>query len=71
MFLVFFSVLSLKMFLTCSYFPNEKILSRGAYLQEIRIVLYYYFFHALSVSLFKHGLKFRMRIPLSISRFYF
>ena len=41
MFLVF-SVLSLKMFLTCSYFPNAKILLRGAYLCENRIVLHCY-----------------------------
>ena len=34
MFLVF-SVLSLKMFLTYYYFPNEKILSRCAYLRAV------------------------------------
>ena len=39
MFLVFFSFKP-KMFLTCSYFSNAKILLRGAYLREIQIVLH-------------------------------
>ena len=36
MFLVF-SVLSLKIFLICSYFPNAKILSRGAFFEKFKL----------------------------------
>ena len=61
MFLVF-SALSLKMFLTCFYFPNAKILSHDAYLREIRIVLHCFLLTLKTFFLYKNKVYENIRL---------